>query len=415
MPTFGDRLTHAWNAFMNRDPTPSFNFGEISYRNPVNLRPIKGIEKSIVTSIYNRLSIDVSAIAIKHVKVDENGGYIEDVNSYLNDCLSIEANKDQTSRAFMQDVILTMLEEGCVAVVPVDTTTNPELTGSYDIKSMRVARVLEWAPDNIRIRIYNDILGKYEELWVPKRNAAIIQNPFYSIMNEPNSTLQRLIRKLSLLDGVDEQSSSGKLDLIIQLPFVIKSDARRQQAEQRRKEIEMQLEGSKYGIAYTDGTEKIVQLNRSLENNLQSQVEYLTNQVYAQLSISEEILNGTADEQKMTNYYNQTIEPLISAIRDEYFRKFLTKTARSQNQSILFFREPFKLVPVSNIAEIADKFTRNEIMSPNEIRQIVGLKPDSDPESNKLRNRNLNKTAEQEQADLADQAQEPMLPEQATS
>lgn len=415
MPTFGDRLSHAWNAFLNRDPTPSFNFGEISYRNPVNLRPIKGIEKSIVTSIYNRLSIDVAAIAIKHVRVDENGGYIEDVNSYLNDCLSIEANKDQTSRAFMQDVVLTMLEEGCVAVVPVDTTTNPGLTGSYDIKSIRVARILEWAPDNIRIRIYNDILGKYEELWVPKRNAAIIQNPFYSIMNEPNSTLQRLIRKLSLLDGVDEQSSSGKLDLIIQLPYVIKSDARRQQAEQRRKEIEMQLEGSKYGIAYTDGTEKIVQLNRSLENNLQSQVEYLTNQVYAQLSISEEILNGTADEQKMTNYYNQTIEPLISAIRDEYFRKFLTKTARSQNQSILFFREPFKLVPVSNIAEIADKFTRNEIMSPNEIRQIVGLKPDSDPESNKLRNRNLNKTAEQEQADLADQAQEPMLPEQAAS
>lgn len=415
MPTFGDRLSHAWNAFLNRDPTPVFNFGEVSYRNPVNLRPIKGIEKSIVTSIYNRLSIDVAAIAIKHVKVDENGGYIEDVNSYLNDCLSIEANKDQTSRAFMQDVVLTMLEEGCVAVVPVDTTTNPGLTGSYDIKSIRVARILEWAPDNIRIRIYNDILGKYEELWVPKRNAAIIQNPFYSIMNEPNSTLQRLIRKLSLLDGVDEQSSSGKLDLIIQLPYVIKSDARRQQAEQRRKEIEMQLEGSKYGIAYTDGTEKIVQLNRSLENNLQSQVEYLTNQVYAQLSISEEILNGTADEQKMTNYYNQTIEPLISAIRDEYFRKFLTKTARSQNQSILFFREPFKLVPVSNIAEIADKFTRNEIMSPNEIRQIVGLKPDSDPESNKLRNRNLNKTAEQEQADLADQAQEPMLPEQAAS
>lgn len=328
MPTFGDRLSHAWNAFLNRDPTPVFNFGEISYRNPVNLRPIKGIEKSIVTSIYNRLSIDVAAIAIKHVKVDENGGYIEDVNSYLNDCLSIEANKDQTSRAFMQDVVLTMLEEGCVAVVPVDTTTNPELTGSYDIKSMRVARILEWAPDNIRIRIYNDILGKYEELWVPKRNAAIIQNPFYSIMNEPNSTLQRLIRKLSLLDGVDEQSSSGKLDLIIQLPYVIKSDARRQQAEQRRKEIEMQLEGSKYGIAYTDGTEKIVQLNRSLENNLQSQVEYLTNQVYAQLSISEEILNGTADEQKMTNYYNQTIEPLISAIRDEYFRKFLTKTSQ---------------------------------------------------------------------------------------
>lgn len=416
MPTFGDRLSHAWNAFLNRDPTPVFfNFGEISYRNPVNLRPIKGIEKSIVTSIYNRLSIDVAAIAIKHVRVDENGGYIEDVDSYLNDCLSIEANKDQTSRAFMQDVVLTMLEEGCVAVVPVDTTTNPELTGSYDIKSMRVARILEWAPDNIRIRIYNDTLGKYEELWVPKRNAAIIQNPFYSIMNEPNSTLQRLIRKLSLLDGVDEQSSSGKLDLIIQLPYVIKSDARRQQAEQRRKEIEMQLEGSKYGIAYTDGTEKIVQLNRSLENNLQSQIEYLTNQVYAQLSISEEILNGTADEQKMTNYYNQTIEPLISAIRDEYFRKFLTKTARSQNQSILFFREPFKLVPVSNIAEIADKFTRNEIMSPNEIRQIVGLKPDSDPESNKLRNRNLNKTAEQEQADLADQAQEPMLPEQAAS
>lgn len=400
MSTFSDRLSHAWNAFMNRDPTPVFNYGEVSYYNPVQIRPIRGNERSIISSIYTRLSTDVAAIAIKHVVVDENEGYLQDKDSYLNECLTVEANKDQTARAFTFNVVYQMLEEGSVAVVPVDTTSDPD--GSYDIKSMRTAQILEWSPDNIRVRIYNDRTGKFEELWVPKKNAAIIQNPFYTLMNEPNSTLQRLIRKLNLLDGIDEQSGAGKLDLIIQLPYVIKSDARRQQAEQRRKEIEMQLAGSKYGIAYTDGTEKIVQLNRSLENNLLKQIEYLTNQCYSQIGLSEEILNGTANEQTMINYYNQAIEPLISAIRNEYYRKFLTKTARSQKQSILFFREPFKLVPVSNLAEIADKFTRNEIMSPNEVRQIVGLKPDPDPESNKLRNRNLNKTVEQEQADLAD-------------
>ena len=406
MPTFGDRLLHAWNAFMNRDPTPRRDWGESTYYNPTIIRPIRGNERSIVQSIYTRLSMDVAAISMKHVRIDENGGYIEDVDSYLNECLTVEANKDQTARAFMQNVVMQMLEEGCVAVVPVDTTENPNLTGSYDIKTMRTAQVLEWSPDAIRIRVYNDRVGKFEELWVPKRNAAIIQNPFYTIMNEPNSTLQRLIRKLSLLDGVDEQSSSGKLDLIIQLPYVIKSESRRVQAEQRRKEIEMQLEGSKYGIAYTDGTEKIVQLNRSIENNLLKSIEYLTSQVYSQLGITDEILNGKADEQTMTNYYNQTIEPLISAIRDEYYRKFLTKTARSQMQSIKFFREPFKLVPVSAIAEIADKFTRNEIMSPNEVRQIVGLKPDADPESDKLRNRNLNKSNEQIAEDLGQQNQD---------
>ena len=406
MPTFGDRLLHAWNAFMNRDPTPRRDWGESTYYNPTIIRPIRGNERSIVQSIYTRLSMDVAAISMKHVRIDENGGYIEDVDSYLNECLTVEANKDQTARAFMQNVVMQMLEEGCVAVVPVDTTENPNLTGSYDIKTMRAAQVLEWSPDAIRIRVYNDRVGKFEELWVPKRNAAIIQNPFYTIMNEPNSTLQRLIRKLSLLDGVDEQSSSGKLDLIIQLPYVIKSESRRVQAEQRRKEIEMQLEGSKYGIAYTDGTEKIVQLNRSIENNLLKSIEYLTSQVYSQLGITDEILNGKADEQTMTNYYNQTIEPLISAIRDEYYRKFLTKTARSQMQSIKFFREPFKLVPVSAIAEIADKFTRNEIMSPNEVRQIVGLKPDADPESDKLRNRNLNKSNEQIAEDLGQQSQD---------
>lgn len=400
MPTFGDRLSHAWNAFLNRDPTP-MNFGEVSYYNPVQIRPIRGNERSIISSIYTRLATDVAAIAIKHVVIDENGGYLEEKDSYLNQCLTVESNKDQTSRAFAFNVVYSLLEEGCVAVVPVDTTSDP--SGSYDIKSMRTAQILEWSPDNIRVKIYNDSTGKFEELWVPKKNAAIIQNPFYTIMNEPNSTLQRLIRKLSLLDGIDEQSGAGKLDLIIQLPYVIKSDARRQQAEQRRKEIEMQLAGSKYGIAYTDGTEKIVQLNRSLENNLLNQIEYLTKQCYSQIGLSEEILNGTANEQTMTNYYNQTIEPIIAAIRDEYYRKFLTKTARSQRQSILFFREPFKLVPVSNIAEIADKFTRNEIMSPNEVRQIVGLKPDSNPESNQLRNRNLNKSAAQEQADLGSQ------------
>lgn len=406
MPTFGDRLLHAWNAFMNRDPTPRRDWGESTYYNPTIVRPIRGNERSIVQSIYTRLSMDVAAISMKHVRIDENGGYIEDVDSYLNECLTVEANKDQTARAFMQNVVMQMLEEGCVAVIPVDTTENPNLTGSYDIKTMRTAQVLEWSPDAIRIRVYNDRVGKFEELWIPKRNAAIIQNPFYTIMNEPNSTLQRLIRKLNLLDGVDEQSSSGKLDLIIQLPYVIKSEARRVQAEQRRKEIEMQLEGSKYGIAYTDGTEKIVQLNRSIENNLLKSIEYLTAQVYSQLGITDEILNGKADEQTMTNYYNQTIEPLISAIRDEYYRKFLTKTARSQMQSIKFFREPFKLVPVSAIAEIADKFTRNEIMSPNEVRQIVGLKPDADPESDKLRNRNLNKSNEQIAEDLGQQSQD---------
>ncbi len=400
MPTFGDRLSHAWNAFLNRDPTP-MTFGEVSYYNPVQIRPIRGNERSIISSIYTRLATDVAAIAIKHVVIDENGGYLEEKDSYLNQCLTVESNKDQTSRAFIFNVVYSLLEEGCVAVVPVDTTSDP--SGSYDIKSMRTAQILEWSPDSIRVKIYNDSTGKFEELWVPKKNAAIIQNPFYTIMNEPNSTLQRLIRKLSLLDGIDEQSGAGKLDLIIQLPYVIKSDARRQQAEQRRKEIEMQLAGSKYGIAYTDGTEKIVQLNRSLENNLLNQIEYLTKQCYSQIGLSEEILNGTANEQTMTNYYNQTIEPIIAAIRDEYYRKFLTKTARSQRQSILFFREPFKLVPVSNIAEIADKFTRNEIMSPNEVRQVVGLKPDSNPESNQLRNRNLNKSAAQEQVDLESQ------------
>lgn len=406
MPTFGDRLLHAWNAFMNRDPTPRRDWGESTYYNPTIVRPIRGNERSIVQSIYTRLSMDVAAISMKHVRIDENGGYIEDVDSYLNECLTVEANKDQTARAFMQNVVMQMLEDGCVAVVPVDTTENPNVTGSYDIKTMRTAQVLEWSPDMIRIRVYNDRVGKFEELWIPKRNAAIIQNPFYTIMNEPNSTLQRLIRKLNLLDGVDEQSSSGKLDLIIQLPYVIKSEARRVQAEQRRKEIEMQLEGSKYGIAYTDGTEKIIQLNRSIENNLLKSIEYLTAQVYSQLGITDEILNGKADEQTMTNYYNQTIEPLISAIRDEYYRKFLTKTARSQMQSIKFFREPFKLVPVSAIAEIADKFTRNEIMSPNEVRQIVGLKPDADPESDQLRNRNLNKSNEQIAEDLGQQSQD---------
>lgn len=411
MPSFGDRLTHAWNAFMNRDPTPVFNYGEVSYYNPIRPYYRHGTERSIVASIYTRLSMDVASIAIKHVVIDENGGYVEDKDSYLNECLSVEANKDQTARAFMQNVVMSMLEDGCVAVVPVDTTTNPFDTGSYDIKSMRTAQVLEWAPNDVRVKVYNDIEGKYEELWIPKRNAAIIQNPFYTVMNEPNSTLQRLIRKLSLLDGIDEQSSAGKLDLIIQLPYVIKSEARKVQAEQRRKEIEMQLEGSKYGIAYTDGTEKIVQLNRSLDNNLMSQIEYLTKQCYSQLGITEEILNGTADEQTMNNYFNQTIEPLISAIRDEYYRKFLTKTARSQRQSILFFRQPFKLVPVSSIAEIADKFTRNEIMSPNEVRQVVGLKPDSDPESDQLRNRNLNKSKLEEQESMELHGKEEQIPE----
>lgn len=394
---FLDRLKHSWNAFFSRDPTDYYrqNVGESYAYRPDRPRFTRGNERSIVTSVYNRIALDVAAIDIKHVRLDENQRYIEDINSSLNECLTLEANIDQTGRAFIQDAVMSMLDEGCVALVPVDTTFDPTVSGSYDINSIRTGKIIEWYPQHVKVRVYNEKTGKREDITLPKKTVAIIENPLYAVINEPNSTMQRLIRKLNLLDYVDEQSSSGKLDLIIQLPYVIKTDARRRQAEERRKDIEMQLAGSKYGIAYTDGTERITQLNRPVENNLLKQIEYLTSMLYSQLGIDETILNGTADEKTMLNYTNRTLEPIISAIVDEMKRKFLTKTARSQKQSIEYFRDPFKLVPVNDIAEIADKFTRNEIMSSNEIRQIVGMKPSDDPKADELRNKNLNQTAEE--------------------
>ena len=398
--SFGSRLKHAWNAFTNRDPTskgigPGVGY---SYR-PDRPRFTRGNEKSLTTSVYNRIALDVAAIGIKHCKLDKNNRYIEDVNSGLNNCLNLEANIDQTGRSFIQDVVMSMLDEGCVAIVPVDTTFNPNNTNSYDIQTMRTAKIIEWKPTSVKVRIYNDRTGEKEELWVPKKTVAIIENPLYAVVNEPNSTMQRLVRKLNLLDIIDEQSGSGKLDLIIQLPYVIKTEARRAQAEQRRKDIEEQLSGSKYGIAFTDGTEHVTQLNRSLDNNLMKQIEYLTSMLYSQLGITQTILDGTADEKTMLNYYKRSIEPIVSAIVDELKRKFLTKTARSQGQSIVAFRDPFKLVPVNNIAEIADKFTRNEILTSNEIRQIIGMKPSDDPKADMLLNSNLNHTPEELEMD----------------
>ena len=381
----GSRFKHAWNAFVNnRDPTVYYrDTGPgYSYR-PDRPRLTRGNERSIVTSVYNRIALDVASINIQHCKLDEDGRYLRTIDSSLNKCLNLTANIDQTGRAFVQDIVMSMLDEGCVAIVPVDTTADPKLTESYDILSMRTGKILEWFPQDVRVRLYNEENGQKEDIILPKRTISIIENPLYAVINEPNSTMQRLIRKLSLLDVTDEQTASGKLDLIIQLPYIIKSEARRQQAEQRRKDIEMQLAGSKYGIAYTDGTEKITQLNRSLENNLMKQVEYLTNLLFSQLGITQAILDGTADDKTMLNYYSRTIEPIVAAIVDEMERKFLSKTARSQNQSIKFFRDPFKLVPVNDIAEIADKFTRNEIMTSNEIRQIVGLKHSDDKKNDK--------------------------------
>ena len=398
-----DRLQHAWNAFVYNDNTYTNpqNLGGFSTFKPDRVHFSRGVEKSIVTSVYNRLALDVASLAIKHVRLDENGRYMEEVNSGLQNCLNVEANIDQTGRAFLQDVVMSMLDEGCVAIVPVDTTVNPAVSGSYEINTMRTGKILEWYPAHVRIRVYNDKKGIHEELTLPKSSVAIIENPLYAVINEPNSTMQRLIRKLNLLDVVDEQTSSGKLDLIIQLPYVIKSEARRRQAEERRKDIEMQLSGSKYGIAYTDGTERITQLNRPAENNLMKQVEYLTSMLYSQLGLTQSIMDGSADEKTMLNYYNRTIEPIIAAIVDEMKRKFLTKTARSQRQTVMYFRDPFKLVPVNEIAEIADKFTRNEIMTSNEIRQIVGMRPADDPSADELRNKNLNQSGEEIEAKQA--------------
>lgn len=387
---FFQQLQHGWNAFRNRDPTSNYqNVGmSYSYR-PDRPRFTRGNERSIITSVFNRIALDAAAIDIKHCRLDENNRFVSVVNSGLNNCLSLEANADQTARAFIQDIVMSMLDEGAVAIVPVDTSLDPKVTNSYDILTMRTGKILQWYPAHVRLQVYNERTGNKEEIMVPKSTVAIVENPLYAVINEPSSTMQRLARKLAILDSIDEQNGSGKLDLIIQLPYVIKTEARRQQAELRRKDIETQLSGSKYGIAYTDGTERITQLNRPVENNLMSQIEYLTNMLYSQLGMTQDILNGTANEQTMLNYYSRTIEPIISAIVDEMKRKFLTKTARSQMQSIIYFRDPFKLVPVNSIAEIADKFTRNEILTSNEIRQIIGMKPHPDPKADQLINSNI--------------------------
>ena len=391
--SFKTRLKHAWNIFMNKDPTYMYGqwSGATSYYRPDRRRTSIRNDQSIITAIINRIALDVAAVRVEHVRVDDNRRYVSSINSDLNTCLTLEANIDQTGRAFIQDAAQSMLSEGVIAIVPVDTTSNPN-TGSYDIETLRVGKILEWMPSHVRVQIYNDRTGHREEVILPKKIVSIIENPFYSIMNEPCSTLQRLLRKLTLLDVIDEQSGSGKLDLIIQLPYVIKNEARKKQAEQRRLEIERQLAGSKYGIAYTDGTERITQLNRAVENNLLKQIEYLTSMLYSQLGITNEIMNGSADEKTMLNYNNRVIEPILSALTDEMTRKFLTKTARTQGQMIMFFRDPFRLVPVSEISEIADKFTRNEIMTSNEIRQIIAMKPSDDPSADELRNKNLSQS-----------------------
>ena len=410
----GDRIRNGWNAFMNRDPTSDYiynrdyYYGTVSGTRPDRTRLLPGNERTIINAIENRIALDVASVKIIHARLDENGRFQSTINSGLNSCMTLSANKDQTGRAFFQDVALSLLDEGCVAVVPVDTDISlQEDTNSYDILTIRVGKILEWRPDHVKVHLYNDRTGRYEDVLVEKDKTAIIENPFYSVMNEPNSILKRLNRKLQLLDAVDEQSNSGKLDLIIQLPYVIKTEKRREQAENRRKEIEMQLTGSKYGIAYTDGTEKVIQLNRSLENNLMAQVEYLTSMLYSQLGITDEILKGTADEKTMLNYNNRVIEPLLSAITDEFKRKFLTPTARTQRQSITFYREPFKLVPVNDLAEIADKFTRNAILSSNELRGLIGFKPVDDPKADELRNKNLNQAEGEEPPVVTDRTKEP--------
>lgn len=397
MPTLRKRIKNAWNVFTSRDPTeqPVFHDYGISYGyRPDRIRLTRGNERSIVNAVYNRIAIDVASIDVKHVKTDENDVFIEEINSFLNDVLQTEANIDQTGRNLMIDAVISLLDEGVIAIVPVDIDEDEEID-SFDVLSLRVAKIIQWYPEHVKVRVYNEKTGYKQDIVINKRSVCVVENPFYSVMNEPNSTLQRLIRKLNLLDAIDEQTGSGKLDIIIQLPYVIKTEARKKQAEDRRKDIEAQLAGSKYGIAYTDGTERITQLNRPAENNLLTQIEYLTSMLYSQLGITEEVLNGTADEKTMLNYYNRTIEPIMSAIVDEMKRKLLTWNARKEGQSIKFFRNPFKLVPVTEMAEIADKFGRNEILTPNEIRGIVGFKPSDDPQANELRNRNISQSNEE--------------------
>lgn len=392
------RLKHAWNIFKNKDPTQvNWNIGPSYGYRPDRMRYTRGNERSIVTAVYNRIAMDVAAVNLKHIRLDENDRYKETIDSGLNNCLSIEANLDQTGRAFIQDLVASMLDEGCVAAVPTDADDEPEDSGNFKVYTLRTGKILEWYPRHVKVEVYNEQEGQRQQIIIPKSTVPLIENPMYSVMNEPNSIYQRLVRKLTLLDVVDEQTSSGKLDLIIQLPYIIKTEARREQAEKRRKDIEKQLSEGKYGIAYTDGTERITQLNRPVENNLMKQIEYLTSMFFSQLGITQSILDGTADEKTMLNYYNRTIEPILSAIADEMKRKFLTPTARSQKQTIAYFRDPFKLVPVNDIAEIADKFTRNEIMTSNEIRQVIGMKPSSDPNADVLRNKNLSDSSDARQ------------------
>lgn len=388
----GSRMQHAWNAFMTRDPTPYQNIGVSYSSRPDRPRLTRGNERSLITAVYNRIALDVASINIEHVQLDKDNRYLYTRDSTLNSCLSLEANLDQTGRAFIQDVALSMMDEGCVALVPIDTDIDVK-NSSFNVETMRTGKIVQWFPKHIKVRVYNELRGEKQDIIVPKKSTGIIENPFYAVMNEQNSTMQRLVRKLNLLDVIDEQSSSGKLDMIIQLPYVVKTEARRNEANRRRKEIEEQLTGTKYGIAYTDATEKITQLNRSVENNLMGQIEFLTSMLFSQLGITQAILDGTADDRTMKNYFSRTVEPILAAITDEIKRKFLTKTARTQGQSIVFFQDPFKLIPVSEIADIADKFTRNEIMTPNEMRQVVGMKPSSDPKADELRNRNISQSS----------------------
>lgn len=390
-------IKHAWGLFTNtNNKNPTVKPEGSSYTiSPTRPRFTRGNERTIVTSVYNRIAIDASTMDVMHVRLDDEGRFKEPIKSNLNNCLTVEANIDQTSRAFMLDIVISLLDEGCVAVVPVKTTLNPNNTESYDIEELRTARIMEWFPKHVLVRLYNDETGMYQDVTLPKSQVAIIENPLYTIMNEPNSTMQRLIHKLSLLDIIDEESSSGKMDLIIQLPYIIKNDTKRSQAEERRKQIEDQLRGSRYGVAYIDGTEKVTQLNRSVENNILKQVEYLTNLLYSQLGLTQTIMDGTADENAMNNYYNRTVEPVVSAIVDEFHRKFLTKTARTQGQAIMFFRDPFKLMSVTSIADTADKFTRNELLSSNEFRQIIGRKPSTDPKADMLLNKNISHAPEE--------------------
>lgn len=421
--SLGTRLRGAWNAFMNKDPTTQIDYyGSGSYYRPDRVRFTRGNEKSIVTSVYNRIAMDAASINIRHVKLDKEGRFLEEIDSELNNCLSVEANIDQTGRSLIQDAVMSLFDEGCIAICPIDTDDNPAdgMPGSFDILSMRVGQITEWFPQHVRVNVYNEITGKKEEVKLPKTAVAIVENPLFAIINEPNSTMQRLIRKLSLLDVVDEQSSSGKLDLIIQLPYIIKTEARRNQAEERRQLIESQLSGSKYGIAYTDGTERITQLNRPVENNLLAQVEYLTNLLFSQLGITQEILNGTADEKAMLNYYTRTIVPILSAITEEMKRKFLTKSARTRGQSIEFFRDPFRLVPLTELAEVADKLTRAEAITSNEIRQkLLGMKPVSDPKADQLINSNNTKpeaeqSTEKEEPEVKEDMQEEVIEKKVT-